>query len=161
MPRPVNVKDINNIVSFRKQSLAVFGKNDSDVFVVSGTDDKEVAKEYTKLVNGEIKSLIVNNVLVRRVVINGDIENINVNLESKINTAHNRIGSEAWMPSTFDFDNRCAYKMNNEDHLKYTNAYGFKYLKYCLSIIGNPRYFLIWTIDKYSWKEVVKRKYNN
>jgi hypothetical protein len=154
-----NLTHSDNGVVLRQQEIAILGKTKKGDFIcMLGTDNDEtkVKIERAIAVNHyfNLKGLIVE---ASDIFAAGDINTIDSESEAII--AGLLKDSPTSMPAHYDPKTRTAYKLNNENHIRYREGTVSAYMQYNASIIGNPKFVICFVISELRYKN--SNLYNN
>lgn len=141
-----------NVVEFDKLDIHPLANVGGMLYMVVGSDSEKAKDAFYNVVNRiapvNFKGLTIG-------IGQGVMTGFNPDDESQAEVDYIRrkldgITKNAyfWMPSGYDFEKRCAYIKDGEDKVKYYEALSTNFLKYCISRIGNPKHYLLFSINK-------------
>lgn len=142
------VANPDNCVVFDKQAISVLARVKSELVFIIGTDNDNTGKAFEGLISGARTMINYRglNITDRDCII--AIANFTDSpaLERKV---YDIVKEESCcMPSSFDFKSRSATRIHGEKHLRFTDASPMKYFKFHASLIGNPKYLLVFKMSK-------------
>lgn len=148
MTRVISANDTRNVVNFNKAEIMMVFRKDDDMYMVIGGDTDAHGEAFKKLVEGKLDKINIRGLEIyyNKAILTGYDYNSNSYIGKKLNDIS--YGERFQVPSTYDYENRCAYKMGVNEPLKYREPDVSTYIKYCVSRIGNPKHHLMFKIRK-------------
>lgn len=146
-----NINNSGSIVELRLMKIAPFTSVGNTLYMVIGSDNITAETAFYKFVS-DYKTLIYKGLTLYQggILANYDFSDNNYTVESRLES----LGKDKifYIPSGYNFEKQYAVKPAGSPVLKNTEVDAVTYLRYCVSRLGNPKYYLLFKIDKAAYK---------
>lgn len=144
----------NNVINFPTLDIAPFTKIGDDLVMIIGSNNVNAEKAFEKCVLGDI-DVTVRGLRIKAAdaILTGyDFNDVELKDELSRKLQGLNPGAKFWVPADYDYEKQVAFKNQGDLYLKYHEPDAITNLKYQVSRLGNPKYYIVFKIGNSAYK---------